>query len=58
MTELVCLAFIVAFLLFYSGLFLVLAGAAIRSAFRRQKNPAGRLKRVRDLAFSPQTQPN
>jgi hypothetical protein len=61
MTELICMTFLVGFLLFYSALFFLLLGGGIRGAVQ------GRLKRTRvvtmpedfhEFAFSPQTQRN
>jgi hypothetical protein len=61
MTELFCETFLVAFLLFYWGLFLVLLGGGIRGVLQNRRKKARLMMRpepFRALALSPQTQRN
>jgi len=61
MTELFCRTFLLAFLFFYSGLFLVLLGGGIRGALQSWLKRTRRVRtpeRFRALAFSPQTRRN
>jgi predicted PurR-regulated permease PerM len=61
MIELLCYIFLVAFLVFYSLLFLVLLGQGFRRALRRRIKRPRRVKATEHLpvmSLSPQTRPN
>jgi putative copper export protein len=61
MTELFSTAFLAAFLLFYSALFLVLLALGLRRALpsrRKRAREASSSERLRDLALSTQAERN